>query len=183
MSRAGQVRTMAAGDRCAISTQTSSTGKDRTMTGIVVGYDGSECGAAALRWAMGEAIARDTAVRVVAVLEPRMVGSLGSTMLASTTVWQRPPDADIAEAAQQAEEAVGKISADFAAPPQVDVSVVLGHAGERLVHAAADADQLVVGSHGRSAVECMLLGSVSTFAVHHAHCPVTVVRSAGGDGD
>ncbi|CAH1416913.1 unnamed protein product [Lactuca virosa] len=35
---------------------------------------------------------------------------------------------------------------------------------------------LVVGSHGRGAVIRTLLGSVSNYCVHHANCPVLVVK-------
>src|SRR5204862_5341131 len=38
-------------------------------------------------------------------------------------------------------------------------------------------DLLVVGSHGRSAVGRLFLGSVSLDLVHHAPCSVRVVRS------
>nr|XP_043624306.1 universal stress protein YxiE-like [Erigeron canadensis] len=35
---------------------------------------------------------------------------------------------------------------------------------------------LVVGSHGRGAVTRTILGSVSNYCVHHAKCPVLVVK-------
>ncbi len=38
------------------------------------------------------------------------------------------------------------------------------------------ADVIVVGSHGRGAIERLLLGSVSEQVVRHAPCPVLVVR-------
>lgn len=58
-----------------------------------------------------------------------------------------------------------------------------GNPGEAIVEAATSeqVDLIVVGSHGRSGVERMLLGSVSDFVVRRAPCPVLVVRgrSAG----
>ncbi len=58
-----------------------------------------------------------------------------------------------------------------------------GDAGNALVAAAeAEAvDLLVVGSRGRSGAERMLLGSVSDHLVHHAGCPVLVVRPSRDD--
>jgi nucleotide-binding universal stress UspA family protein len=53
-----------------------------------------------------------------------------------------------------------------------------GDPGEAIVEAAASeqVDLIVVGSHGRSGVGRMLLGSVSDFVVRRAPCPVLVVR-------
>ncbi|KAI8806473.1 hypothetical protein BJ742DRAFT_740604 [Cladochytrium replicatum] len=39
-----------------------------------------------------------------------------------------------------------------------------------------NASLLVIGSRGISSFQRALLGSVSDFVVHHAHCPVLVVR-------
>ncbi|MFF0428177.1 universal stress protein [Streptomyces sp. NPDC004520] len=55
--------------------------------------------------------------------------------------------------------------------------VVEGHPATVPIGESRDADLLVVGSHGRGAFTGMLLGSVSGHCVHHASCPVLVVRS------
>ena len=46
-----------------------------------------------------------------------------------------------------------------------------------LVEASATADLLVVGVRGHGSVVDRMLGSVSSACVHHAHCPVVIVRS------
>ena len=53
-----------------------------------------------------------------------------------------------------------------------------GEAGDAITAAAEaeGADLIVVGTHGRSTVGRFLLGSVSDHVVHHAGCPVLVVR-------
>jgi nucleotide-binding universal stress UspA family protein len=49
---------------------------------------------------------------------------------------------------------------------------------DALTKASAEADLLVVGSHGRGAVAAALLGSVSRGVLHHARCAVAVVRAS-----
>ncbi|MEZ5237701.1 MAG: universal stress protein [Microthrixaceae bacterium] len=59
---------------------------------------------------------------------------------------------------------------------EVDTVAVEGHAGERLISMSENAQQLVVGSRGHGGFMGLLLGSVTTYVVNHARCPVTVVR-------
>ena len=56
------------------------------------------------------------------------------------------------------------------------MSIGTGDAAEELVKAANDADMLVVGSRGGGGFARLLMGSVSSQVVHHASCPVVVIR-------
>ncbi|MDD1728386.1 MAG: universal stress protein [Methanospirillum sp.] len=54
-----------------------------------------------------------------------------------------------------------------------------GHAGDTIISKAMalEADLIVMGSHGKSNVDRLLLGSVSSFVVEHSSVSVLVVRS------
>ncbi len=92
---------------------------------------------------------------------------------------------DTAELEKSARENAAKIVADAAdvlkANSHVNVStdVLFGSPDSRIVETAEEwkADMIVVGSHGYSRWERLLLGSVSDSVVHHAPCSVLVVRT------
>jgi nucleotide-binding universal stress UspA family protein len=58
-----------------------------------------------------------------------------------------------------------------------DVRIEEGRAAERILHVACDtaADLIVLGTHGRSGVERLVLGSVAEKIVRQADCPVLTV--------
>ena len=55
---------------------------------------------------------------------------------------------------------------------------VAGSPGQEIVSQARRGgfDQVVMGNRGHSAIKELLLGSVSEYVLHHAQCPVTIVR-------
>jgi nucleotide-binding universal stress UspA family protein len=68
--------------------------------------------------------------------------------------------------------------------PNVDEEIREGHAAEQIIAAAQGwgADQIVIGSHGRSGIKKFLMGSVSSAVVSHVACSVTVVRPKKENG-
>ncbi len=60
----------------------------------------------------------------------------------------------------------------------VSASVRKGNAAQVLLAAADGAELLVVGSRGHGGFSGALLGSVSQHCVHHARCPIVIVRES-----
>ena len=60
---------------------------------------------------------------------------------------------------------------------RVTGQVIEGYTRPALVDASRDTDLLVAGSRGHSELADILLGSVGTHSVTHAHCPVLIYRS------
>ena len=140
---------------------------------IIVGVDGSKQSSAALEWAAREARVRDDAIRVVCAWHVEAnYGAMGFVPPISAATFAR--------AARETVASMLDAHAGTLRGIEVEPIVVQGPAAETLVKAAedADADLLVVGSHGHGAVLTMLLGSVSLRTVHLASCPVVVVRTS-----
>ncbi len=64
---------------------------------------------------------------------------------------------------------------------EADGAVLQGDAAAEICDAARDATILVVGSHGWGSVKRLMFGSVSNAVLHHAPCPVLVVRGEEDD--
>ena len=134
---------------------------------IVVGVDGSENSKHALEWAARQAGYTGATLEVIIAWD-----------YPATYGWVPVPPEDYG-LADYAEKALNEtIAAVLGAGTSVKVErrVVQGHAAEVLVNASEGAELLVVGSRGYGGFADALLGSVSTYAVHHAHGPVTVIR-------
>jgi nucleotide-binding universal stress UspA family protein len=145
---------------------------------IVVGVDDSAQAFAALQWALAEAALRQASVEVVHTWTPPMSAlPFGGTL--SVPLDEVAVDAT---ARQHVEEMVGVAlgaSPDPAVP--VQVTILPGTPALALVEVAADADLLVVGSHGRTGLSRLVLGSVAMAVVQHSPCPTVVVRAPNPD--
>ncbi len=139
------------------------------MAGIVVGVDGSEDAHRALEWALKEAAAHRAPLTVLAIHEVAASAWTGSAI----TFGEDEPLVD--KTRKAAEEAVSKAVAQLAEPPVVTVKSASGVPAHALIDASRDADLVVVGSRGAGGFSRLLMGSVSTQVVHHAHCPVVVI--------
>ncbi|QGN49284.1 universal stress protein [Micromonospora sp. WMMD558] len=145
-------------------------GEPRADGPVVVGVDGSELSTEAIGFAFEEAARRDAPlVAVHAWLYPTPVGP-GDIL---------PLVYDLDAFGAEEERLLAESLAGFAERyPQVPVRhrLVRGSPGRVLVDESKGAQLVVVGAHGHGALGGLLLGSVSHAVLHHAHCPLVVVR-------
>ena len=82
----------------------------------------------------------------------------------------------LAELDDRAEKLVERTADELGA--KTDVVVEHGSPGERICATAAEhgIELIILGSHERGAFGRFMHGSVSDYVVHHAPCPVLVVR-------
>ncbi|NEA37601.1 universal stress protein [Streptomyces sp. SID13031] len=119
---------------------------------VVIGYDGLPPSVAAFRYGREYARRHGLVVRVVSVQQPGSEHeAVPADQLAALT--HLVPDG-----------------------PPVEISHVIGHPAEQLLRLSADAQLLLVGSHGHGGYADLRLGSVSQTVLHHAACPVCIVH-------
>lgn len=134
------------------------------MPRVVVGVDGSSASRVALRWAEDYATLADVSITLV-------------------TAWHWPMSYGVPVAyegfdpEEDARKVVEAAAADLSiSPDRVSTVVAQGQPGDVLVSAGGEHALLVVGSRGHGVLAGALLGSTSSYCVHHATCPVVVVR-------
>lgn len=144
---------------------------------IVAGVDGSPSSTEALRWAVRQAELTGGVVdAIIAWQYPFAASGIGAGGLG----WAPAVGLDDTDYADLAARSLSACVSAVSLPPSVKVREIVlhGHPAQVLLDAAKDADLLVVGSRGHGEFADALIGSVSTRCVHHARCPVVVVRGS-----
>lgn len=144
---------------------------------ILLATDGSECSATAALSIANRPWPEGSEVRVVTVAEMPIAIAPESWILPEgyyeeiERATQQQADLAVAAAAQA-------ISAVQGGRLTVTTEVLAGAPKHAIIDDAErwGADLIVVGSHGYSALERFLLGSVSQSIAHHAKCSVEIVR-------
>ncbi len=141
------------------------------FTNILIALDGSEASQRALSRAVDEAKVWNAQLQAIYVVETGLFSSL-------------PPDNTV-EIMYRVLEKEGKSVLEkakkFGASNGVTIAthVKQGHAGSEIIALAEKekTDLIMVGSHGKSNTDRLLIGSVSTFVVTHSKVTTMVVRS------
>lgn len=139
---------------------------------ILVGVDGSKSSIDACHFAMGLAEQTRAKLTFLFVIETPQVIPVGPLSGYVTTSAARSED-DVKRA-----EAIVEQLAKERPELQVSTRVDLGQPAEVVCEVAKSigSDLVVVGARGHNAAQRFLLGSISDRVVHHAPCPVLVVR-------
>ena len=141
----------------------------RSARPVVVGVDGSEASLAAVDWAVGEAVARQSWLRVVHAfiwpLFPHV--PLGPSPYG-------PPDGGLRAMAERIVDQSVKRATNDAPSLSVDGELVTGAAEPVLLTESRNAQVVIVASRGLGGFTGLLVGSVSGhLAAHAALAPYT----------
>lgn len=144
------------------------------MQGVIVGVSQSPAGAAALEWALEQAVRRGVSLIALRAWDIPAYGpyySVGNALRSTS------PEFELTEL-QIAQEALARAQERVPAAAGVVATAVAtrGRPPEVLVAAAKGAELLVLGTRGVGALSRVVhLGSVTSSVLHSAHGPVAVV--------
>jgi nucleotide-binding universal stress UspA family protein len=149
-----------------------------TLQRVVVAVDGSEIATEAVSTVKRWAFLATTPIRTLSVAPEPMIWWPDKFTVGGMD--HIGPEPDVAADAREehqviaAEAAATLCAAGFEARPEVRSGppgpTVVAFAGE------GNADLVIMGSHGRTGVARLLLGSVARHVLHHSSCSVLVVR-------
>jgi nucleotide-binding universal stress UspA family protein len=138
---------------------------------FIAATDGSKKSGAALDVAIGEAKVHGAALHVVYVIETGLFSSIpmDNTWEVIYGLLENQGREALLAAVKQAQ----------GQGLEVTTHLKEGHAGDVILRLARElgADLIVLGSHGKSNLDRILLGSVSSFVVSHSPVSTLVVRS------
>ncbi|GAA2810599.1 hypothetical protein GCM10010441_39100 [Kitasatospora paracochleata] len=141
--------------------------------GVLAACDGSDASLWALDRAMSEAELFRLPLYVVAVVNPSPTGyPPGMAELVQESVERLT--GSMADGLRRAVTTV-QSARERPYAGELTLHVLLGNVIEVLLRCATGQHTLVVGTRGNGGFGRLLLGSVSTAAVHHSTCPVLVV--------
>lgn len=147
---------------------------------IVVGVDGSPDSDRALAWAAHQAGLVGSRLHVVHAWEPPYAAP---DSLAGTMPFLAGDQAELAKHAQKILDDSIARSIPTDTSLTVTSAVLEGYPSAVLTEVASGdhAELLVIGTRGLGGFSSMLLGSVAHQCLHHAVCPVAVIRPAEGE--
>ena len=141
---------------------------------ILVPMDFSPCARAALRYALGLAAPLDAKVEVLHAVAPPPYVPL------DMAIWGEAYDRLGSELSREMDALLDELSETDRA--RITPRLVDGIPYEQILAAAEQSDLVVMGTHGRTGVAHLLMGSVAERVVRRAPCPVITVPQRAADG-
>lgn len=150
---------------------------DVAMSTVLFATDGSPLATDAARRALA-LLGRDHEFITLSVVAPSFVATTSVSPMETHPVLVDPALEAELEDEQRAESADEEDHLDAALGITSTHLVEIGEPGPTICEVAqrTGADVVVMGSHGHGWLQRVFLGSVSTHVLHHAPCPVLVVR-------
>ncbi len=146
--------------------------------GVLVCVDGSAASDAAVAWGAREAIMHRLPVTLMYAVPPVVVGWPVGQLYEEMPQWQKDDAQQVMDRARKAATAALRDGES----PEIRTETVYSSVAPALIAASAQARMVVTGAQGLGPLGRLLLGSVTTGLVHHAHCPVAVIH-AGAEPD
>ncbi|WP_311171658.1 universal stress protein [Halobellus ordinarius] len=136
---------------------------------VLVPVDGSPQSLSAIEFVSGEWA--DAQVTLLHVINPVEAGYSAGVLPSGSEEWYQEAKVEADEILREARE---RLDVDS----EVTTDTEVGGPAATIVEAAEtrDVDHVVIGSHGRSGVSRLVLGSVAEDVVRHSPVPVTVFR-------
>ncbi|GGL49806.1 universal stress protein [Halocalculus aciditolerans] len=141
------------------------------MAGVLVPIDSSEQSTDALEYALEELQSDD--ITLIHIIDPIEAGyTAQATVPGYSEEWYEQAQAEAETLFDSAQELADDYDVDLKTATEV------GRPSRTIVDYAEenDFDHIVMGSHGRSGVSRILLGSVAEAVVRRSPVPVTIVR-------
>lgn len=145
---------------------------------ILLPVDFSECSKEALRYAV------ELSDRFGAAIHLLYVWDIPGYLRPDLTVWTGDISASLSEHAQkEASQALDEFVLDVGVKDRkgLTAEAVPGAPAPTILQKAEDEgfDLIVMGTHGRTGLSHLVLGSIAENVVRRAHCPVLTVRVKG----
>lgn len=146
---------------------------------VLLPTDGSETADKAVAFAATLLEGISCKVTLLSVVEEPVYSTFWSDGLIAPEVIMPPPEELREEMDRRAGESLKESTSPLReAGLEAETKIRFGHSAAEILQELEDGDydMVVMGSHGRGALGGFLLGSVSDRVMHHANCPVLIVR-------
>ncbi|MDB5156351.1 MAG: hypothetical protein JWR50_1058 [Mucilaginibacter sp.] len=151
---------------------------------ILIGIDDSKFAENAAQYGFDIAHKFNAAVGVVHIVEPMIMpyNNSGDPLLGASDL-SMVPDVDVLNAQNKASQSlVDRTIEKFAHGIEVTHFSEFGNTADGIINCSKEfgADLIVIGTHSRSGIDRLLMGSVAEHVVRHSEVPVLVVPLVEG---